>query len=145
MTDSGPIPPESSPASTPAAASPASPVNAPAPAGTNYIGPAPTAEDKQMGMLAHLLGILGFVGPLIIWLIKKDTSPFVNDQGKEALNFHLMLLIGIVIGGATVCLGIGLVIIPAVWILGIVFSILGAMKAKDGIAYRYPFTIRFIK
>jgi hypothetical protein len=110
-----------------------------------YAGPAPTPDDKTMGMLAHLLGIFGFIGPLIIWLIKKDQSPFVNDQGKEALNFHLMLLIGILIGSLTICLGIGLVIVPVVWVCGVVFSIIGCLKARDGIAYRYPFTIRFIK
>jgi hypothetical protein len=113
--------------------------------GLPYTGPEPTKDDKTMGMLAHLLGILGFLGPLIIWLIKKDTSPFVNDQGKEALNFHLTLLIGLIIGLATSCLGIGLVIITAVWILGVIFSIMGAMQANAGVAYRYPFAIRFIK
>src|SRR2546423_4278523 len=80
------------------------------PAG-GYAGPAPDEDSKTMAMLAHLLGILGFLGPLIIWLIKKDQSPFVNDQGKEALNFHLTLLIGIIVGIATACLGVGFVII----------------------------------
>ena len=98
-----------------------------------------------MGMLAHLLGIVGFVGPLIIWLIKKDKSPFVDDQGKEALNFHLMLLIGYIICAATTMICIGVFILPAVSILGTIFSILGALKGKEGLAYRYPFTIRFIK
>ena len=98
-----------------------------------------------MGMLCHLLGIIGFIGPLIIWLIKKDTSPFVNDQGKEALNFHLTLLIGIVVGIATSCLGIGFIIILAVWVCGVVFSIIGALKANQGIAYRYPWALRLIK
>jgi hypothetical protein len=110
-----------------------------------YVGPPPTADEKTMGMLAHLLGILGFIGPLIIWLMKKDQSQFVNDQGKEALNFHLMILIGIVVGSLTICLGVGLFILPAAYIVGLIFSIMGAMKAKEGIAYRYPFTIRFIK
>src|SRR5689334_1430002 len=60
-----------------------------------YVGPTPTQDDKTMAMLSHLLGIvLGFVGPLIIWLIKKDQSPFVDDQGKESLNFQIMLVIG---------------------------------------------------
>jgi len=99
-----------------------------------------------MGMLAHLLGIiLGFIGPLIIWLTKKDQSPFVDDQGKEALNFQIVLLLGLVIGGATSCIFIGIVIVPAVIIFGIVFSIIAALKAKDGIAYRYPFNLRLIK
>jgi len=111
-----------------------------------YVGPSPDQDSKTMGMLAHLLGIiLGFIGPLIIWLIKKDQSPFVDDQGKEALNFQIVLLLGLIIGGATSCIFIGLVIVPAVIIFGIVFSIIAALKAKDGIAYRYPFNLRLIK
>jgi len=115
----------------------------------NYSGTslpvANTKDEKSMAMLAHLLGILGFLGPLIIWLIKKDTSAFVDDQGKEALNFHLTMLIGYLIGGVTFWLCIGAFIILAVWIVSLIFSIVGAMKANQGIAYRYPFAIRLIK
>jgi uncharacterized Tic20 family protein len=145
MTDSGPIPPENSPSDTPPIAPPTPVAPDAAPSGPLYTGPTPTPDDKSMAMLAHLLGILGFIGPLIIWLIKKDTSPFVNDQGKEALNFHLTLLIGYVVGFATSFFCIGFIILPAVWILGTIFSIIGAMKAKEGLPYRYPFAIRFIK
>jgi uncharacterized protein len=110
-----------------------------------YAGPEPTKDDRTMGMLAHLLGIfLWFIGPLIIWLMKKDQSPFVDDQGKEALNFQLTMLIGWLISGATVCFGIGVVIGLAVWICTIVFGILGALEANKGVPYRYPFNIRMI-
>ena len=99
-----------------------------------------------MAMLAHILGIpLGPLGPLIIWLIKKDQSPFVNDQGKEALNFQLMLLIGYIIGSVTMFVCVGFIIVPAVAIVSIVFSIMAAIKANAGIAYRYPFNLRLIK
>jgi uncharacterized Tic20 family protein len=99
-----------------------------------------------MAMLAHLLGILiGFLGPLIIWLIKKDQSPFVDDQGKEALNFQITLIIGYVIGGATSVICIGFVILPAVWIAGLILAIMGAMAASKGEAYRYPLTLRLVK
>jgi uncharacterized Tic20 family protein len=103
-----------------------------------------TSEDKTMGMLCHLLGVVGFVGPLIIWLVKKDQSKFVDDQGKEALNFHLTLLIGHVIGAATICFTAGLINL-AIQVLGIVFAIIGGMEANKGVAYRYPFAIRMIK
>ena len=99
-----------------------------------------------MGMLCHLLAIVtGFVGPLIIWLIKKDQSPFVDDQGKESLNFQIMLIIGYVIGSISTMVCIGFLLLPAVWVFGIVFSIIAALKAKDGIAYRYPVNLRLIK
>jgi len=114
------------------------------------VGPVPssgelTAEDKQWGMLCHLLGALaGFLGPLIIWLVKKDQSKFVDSQGKEALNFHLTLLIGHIIGAATACVTLGL-INTALWVVGLVFGIMGAMEANKGNEYRYPFAIRLIK
>lgn len=111
-----------------------------------YTGPAPDKDSKTMAMLAHLLGILlGFLGPLIIWLMKKEQSPFIDDQGKEALNFQLVLLIGYVIGGATTFVCVGFIILPIVWVAGLIFGIMGTMKANEGIAYRYPFNIRFIK
>jgi uncharacterized Tic20 family protein len=111
-----------------------------------YAGPAPTQDDKTMAMLAHLLGILtGFVGPLIIWLIKKDQSPFVDDQGKEALNFQLTLLIAWLIAGASTAICIGFLLVPAVLIIAIIFGIMAAMAANKGEAYRYPVNIRFIK
>jgi uncharacterized Tic20 family protein len=112
-----------------------------APVDPGAIAPA----DRQMAMLAHLLGILGFIGPLIIWLVKKDQSKFIDDQGKEALNFHLTMLIGYVIGGATSFFCIGFLIIPVVFVISVIFSIIGAMKANEGIAYRYPVAIRLIK
>lgn len=154
MTDT-PTPPEGTPGVPPPDPTmpPTTAANTPgsvAPAGgimdaIPYAGPPATQDDKTMAMLAHLLGIFGFIGPLIIWLIKKDQSPFVNDQGKEALNFHLVMLIGYVVGGVLSFFCIGFFIILAVWICSIVFSIIGGLKAKEGIAYRYPFNIRMIK
>lgn len=115
---------------------------------SGYTGPEPDKDSKTMAMLCHLLAIFtGFLGPLIIWLIKKDTSPFVNDQGKEALNFQLTLLIGWLVAFALACItfGIGALIFPVIFIVSIVFSIMGTMAANRGEAYRYPFAIRLIK
>ena len=146
MSETGPIPPTGSTPPTPSTP-PGSTLNygtaANAPV---YGGPEPDKDAKTMGMLAHLLGIIGFIGPLIIWLIKKDSSPFVDDQGKEALNFQLTLLIGWLVAFAlSFVMCIGVFLYPVLWILGLVFSIMGAMKANTGVAYRYPFNIRFIK
>ncbi|NNE91773.1 MAG: DUF4870 domain-containing protein [Verrucomicrobiales bacterium] len=102
-----------------------------------------------MGLLAHLLGgFTWFVGPLVIWLIKKEESPFVNDQGKEALNFQILITISYV-----VCM-IGMAIpfvqcvfaiaIFAVPIVGLIFAILGGVEANKGVVYRYPFNLRLI-
>ncbi len=130
----------------------------PAPAGT------PGAEERQWAMFAHLSALVGaiitggwafsigcFLGPLIIWLVKKDTMPFVADQAKEALNFNITLAIifAILFVLTVATLGLGaLISIPLYIILGIawlVFTIIAAIKANEGVAYRYPFALRLVK
>jgi hypothetical protein len=119
-----------------------------------------TPEERQWAMFAHLaalvamwLGGLGFLGPLVIWLIKKDTSRFIDDKGK-ALNFQLnMLLAGIVLGmlaGPLILFTLGLgfaIVVPLALALvayGIVMPILAALKVNAGETYRYPFIIRIV-
>ena len=107
------------------------------------------ADEKMMGMLAHILGaVTAFIGPLIIWQIKKDESPFVADQGKEALNFQITVAIGyfaaIIIGFIPVVQCITVLLFPAIGIASLVFSILGGLEANKGNVYRYPFAIRLI-
>ena len=114
--------------------------------GPGYNGPVPDQDSKTIAMLAHLLSIFtGFIGPLIIWLIKKDSSPFVGDQAKEALNFQLTCFIGYLIAGITIHFCIGFIIFPLVYACHLIFAIMATMKANSGIAYRYPVCIRFIK
>ena len=99
-----------------------------------------------MGMLCHLLGIFTwFLGALIIWLLKKDEDSFVDDQGKEALNFQITVFIAYAVGSITSCIGIGFIVLAAAWILNIVFCILGTVAASKGTRYRYPVCIRLIK
>ena len=112
---------------------------------------APTSDDRTWATIAHLSGLLAawlggfsFLGPLIVWLIKKDQSPFVADQAKEALNFQIASTIALWIGIATACFMVGFLIIAVVYIASIVFSILAAIEANKGVYYRYPYTLRFI-
>ena len=109
-------------------------------------------EEKTMGLLCHLLALCGFVvplgnfiGPLIVWLIKKDEMPFVDDQGKESLNFQITLFIAYAVCAITAFLIIPIFIAIGLAIISIIFPIIGAIKANDGVKYRYPLTIRFIK
>ncbi len=104
------------------------------------------------GLLTSAIGGWGFfLGPLVIWLMKKDSMPFVADQAKESLNFNItvsaVFLVLLVL--SLVTLGIGFIItLPIMLIVGIaalVLIIMAAIKANDGIAYRYPFTIRLVK
>jgi uncharacterized Tic20 family protein len=112
-------------------------------------GKLPENDEKTMGMLAHLLGgITNFLGPLIIWLIKKEDSPFVDDQGKEALNFQITVAIGYVaasIVGLIPWIGcVSLLLFPALGLTGLIFGILGCLAANRGEVYRYPFALRLI-
>ncbi|MEM1213641.1 MAG: DUF4870 domain-containing protein [Planctomycetota bacterium] len=107
-------------------------------------------EAKTMGMLCHLLGIIGFLGPLILWLLKKDTSPYVDAQGKEALNFHITLLLAIVptfiISSILPPLALFLSLLTMLVILaGLAFVIIATLKASAGQGYAYPFALRLIK
>jgi hypothetical protein len=106
----------------------------------------PTQDERNLAMLGHLLAIvLGLLGPLIIWLIKKDSSEFVDDQGKEALNFNILMLIAYLLCVALTCVAIGVFLLPVVWILNILFAVLGGVSAARGNRYRYPFNWRLVK
>ncbi len=97
-------------------------------------------------MLGHLGGILlGFLAPLITWLIYRERSAFVEDQGKEALNFQITLLIGYVIASVLVFVVIGVALLPLLWIASVILSIMGGVAANRGERYRYPFALRLIK
>ncbi len=109
-------------------------------------------EARTWGMVAHLSGLVGLLGvppvagPLVVWLVKKKDFPFVDDQGKEAINFHITVLIALAACvPAILCVGLGVVAMIGVGIAATVFTIIGAMKANQGIAYRYPFTLRLVK
>ncbi|MGW0193266.1 DUF4870 domain-containing protein [Nonomuraea sp. NPDC003201] len=108
-------------------------------------GPRPGTDDTTMAMLSHLLGLLvSWVGPLIIYLMKKDESPYVRDQAAEALNFQITMFIGYVISGILTIIFIGLLLLPVVWILSLIFHIQAAMATNKGEPYRYPFAVRLI-
>lgn len=112
--------------------------------------PTPTGEiskdERTMAMLCHILGIpTGFVGPLVIWLIKKDTMPFVDEQGKEALNFHITVFIAYVISAVLMSVFIGCVLMPIVIIGALILTIMATIQANEGKHYRYPVALRLIK
>jgi uncharacterized Tic20 family protein len=127
----------------PSALPPSTPPAVPSPPG----GP-PTSEERTMGMLSHLLAIFTwFIGPLVIWLMKKDTSSFIDDQGKESLNFQLTIGILYVAMVVLSCLtlGLGAILFPIAGLLNLVFCIMACIAANKGERYRYPFAIRLIK
>lgn len=110
-----------------------------------------SAEEKTWGMLAHLSSLAGFIipfgnviGPLVVWLIKKDTMPFVADQGKEALNFNITVAIAAIISGILIFVVIGFLLLAVVAVGWLVLTILACIESNKGVAYRYPFTLRLI-
>jgi uncharacterized Tic20 family protein len=112
--------------------------------------------ERTWGALAHLSAFLGYftgigfwLGPLILWLVFLNRSKTVSDHAKEALNFHLSLLIYSLIVGASCFLLIGFVVlpffIPVVIVVQLVMPIVAAIAAKDGEQYRYPLTLRLVQ
>lgn len=105
----------------------------------------PTDDEKMIGMLAHLITFMSsFIGPLVIYLVKKDESAFIGDQAKEVLNFHLSVLIYFAIAFVSLFLVVGFFLLPALGVFVFVVTIVGAIRAYEGKAYRYPLCIRFI-
>jgi uncharacterized Tic20 family protein len=123
----------------------------PAPGDSSLAG-MPSAEERQWAMFAHLSALAGLlvpfgsiIGPLVIWLIKKDTMAFVNDQGKEALNFNITVAIAAVVCWVLCFILIGILLFAALAIVWLVFVIIAAIKANEGTLYRYPFVLRLVK
>lgn len=110
--------------------------------------------DRTMAMLCHLLSFCLFVlpafgniiGPLILWLVKKDEDPFVDATGKEVLNFQISVTVyGIICFLLIFAFGLGAILGMMLSVAMVVYTIIGAVKAKEGELYQYPFTIRFLK
>jgi uncharacterized Tic20 family protein len=111
-----------------------------------------SSSEKQIAMFCHLISFSGFIiplasilGPLVLWLLKKDESKFIDEHGKESVNFQISLLIYGIISGILVFVLIGILGLIAIVILWLVFTIIASLKASNGETYRYPLTIRFVK
>jgi len=104
-------------------------------------------------MFAHLSSFLGYtciplaniIAPLIIWQVKKDDMPFASDQGKECLNFQISMLIYVIISGILTLFLIGFAFLVILYVMNIILTIIAAIKANEGVHYRYPMTMRFVK
>jgi uncharacterized Tic20 family protein len=110
-------------------------------------------EEQNWAMISHLAALSGFIipfgnilGPLIVWLMKKDTMPLVNQHGKEALNFQITVTIAMIISVMLMFVLIGFLLIFVVGIGALVLTILAAVKVSNGqLDYKYPFAFRLIK
>ena len=109
-------------------------------------------EERLWAMACHLAaltGIIAFigfvVGPLIVWAVKRDECPLVDDQGKESVNFQISMLIYAMFLLPSVMLGIGIPLVILWAVAGFVLVIVASIRAYDGERFRYPLTIRFIR
>lgn len=108
-------------------------------------------DEKMWGMFCHLSALAGtiiplgsIIGPLVIWSIKKDEYPFVDEQGKEALNFNISMAIYLVISAILVIVVIGILMLIALAIFQLIMIIIAGIKANNGESFKYPLSIRFI-
>jgi len=112
-------------------------------------------ENKQArtwGMLCHLAALLGLVGPLlnilgpfVVWLMKKNEFSFVDEQGKESMNFQISMTLLTLLAALLIVVKIGIILLLAIWIVDVVFVIIASIKTSNGESYQYPFKIKLIK
>ncbi len=109
-------------------------------------------DERMWAMLCHLSALAGYViplgnifGPLIVWIMKRDEFPLVEDQGKESLNFQISLFIYVIVAAILIIVLIGIPILIALALFDLVMVIIAGIKANEGVKYRYPVTIRFLK
>ncbi len=106
-----------------------------------------------MAMLCHLAAFSGFVGiplghilgPLIVWLVKREESPFIDAHGKESLNFQISMTIYYIVSAILIIVVIGFLFLAVLFVFQIIVIIVAAIRANNGVEYRSPMTLRFIK
>ncbi len=110
------------------------------------------SQERTWGMLCHLSALAMFIipfgniiGPLVIWLIKKDESSFVDDQGKESLNFQISITIYCLVSAMLILVIIGILLLIGLGVLTLVLIIVASVKSNAGEKFRYPLTIRLIQ
>jgi len=108
-------------------------------------------DERMWGMFCHLSALAGYVipfgsviGPLVIWSIKKQEYPFVDHQGKEALNFNLSMIIYMIISAILIIVVVGILMLIALAIFQLIMIIIASIKANNGETFRYPLSIRFL-
>lgn len=113
---------------------------------------APTQQERTMAMFCHIGGLIGsfvppanILVPLVIWLLKKDQSAFINEHGKEAINFQITVSICAVISLILMIVLIGILLLAVLWVAVLVLGIVAGVKAYEGNHYRYPLILRLVK
>ena len=126
--------------------------------GQGSMGATPTTgqlrkDVRNVAMLCHLAAFAGFIGipfghilgPLLVWLLKREESPFVDAHGKESLNFQISMTIYFIISAILMLVVIGFVLLVVLFVFEIIAIIIAATRANNGVEYRYPLSMRFLK
>jgi len=116
-------------------------------------GPMTEKNAFTWGMFCHLAALAGFIGipfgniigPLVVWLIKKDEHPFIEQQGRAALNFQISMAIYGIVAALLIFIFIGFLLLIALGIFDLIFVIMASIKASKGESQKYPLSITFIK
>jgi uncharacterized protein len=109
-----------------------------------------TPDERTWGGAAHWSALVGafvalaFLGPLLVLLVKGNDSPWIRKQAVESLNFQISILIYAIVAAISIIILIGFVLLPAVGLIWLIFTILGSVKVAGGADYRYPLTIRMV-
>lgn len=111
-----------------------------------------SSEVRNWAMACHLAALGGLVfpivgsilGPLIVWLVKRESHSFIDEHGKEALNFQITVGIAGLVCFVLIFIFIGILLMFALGIVALVFTIIAAVKASNGEHYRYPVSLRLI-
>jgi uncharacterized Tic20 family protein len=108
-------------------------------------------DERMWAMFCHLSALVGFIipfgniiAPLVLWSLKKEEYPLVNDQGKESLNFQISMTIYLIASAILIIVVIGIILLILLGIFSLIVIIIAAIKANEGEKYRYPLTIRFL-
>jgi uncharacterized protein len=112
----------------------------------------PTQDERTWGMAAHLAALAFFIipfgnilGPLIVLLVKREHSTFVASHAKEALNFNITFVMGALVCCLLLQFSIGILFGAVIFVFWLVMTIVAALKANEGAAYRYPFAVRLVR
>jgi uncharacterized protein len=119
----------------------------------HQIDPSVSANERTWAMAAHFSALAFFIvpfggnvlGPLVVWLMKREQSAFVAEAAKEALNFNIVVVLGYVVCGLLVFVFIGILLGVALFGFWLVMTVIAAIKASEGVHYRYPITLRIVK
>lgn len=119
---------------------------------TSPAAPVGQPDQSRWAMLCHAASLAGFaipfgniLGPLLVWILKKDEMPLVDDQGKEAMNFQITMTLLYLCSFLLVILMVGILFLVIAGLLSVIFTVVAMVKASEGVAYRYPFALRLVK